>query len=204
VDCYREQTYPNKELIILCEDNNPSLSQIKQLGEAPDITVIVQSTNPKLTLGELRNISIEQSSGEYFCQWDDDDWYHPDRIQKQYDFVIESGIAGCCLDQRIVYDKREEQLYMSPPPPWNLFEGSILMRKDVATNTSMYSSRNTAEDTDFILPLVKSGKLKGFNAPHLYVYVYHGDNVWEREHFEEIFETSQKITDESLRKVLLY
>ena len=199
IGCFRKQTYPNKELVILCEDNNPSLSYIKQLESHKDIVLHIQPALPKLSLGELRNLSIQVSRGEYFCQWDDDDWYHPNRIQDQYSCIMNSEASGCYLDQRIIYDSIEKQLYLS-----NLckFEGSIMMKKSMALRTSMYSNKNIAEDTDFVFPLIRSGTLAPLRAPHLYVYVYHGSNVWHRKHFDEIFKASQKITNKILENKL--
>jgi len=196
IRCYNEQSYNNKELIILCEDNNDYLAEIQErYASEKDIVVVIVPASPKITLGELRNRSILAASGKYICQWDDDDWYHPDRINSQYSFVIESGSSGCYLDQRILYDAWEKQLYMSNPCK---FEGSVFMERALALRTPMYSSKNTAEDTDFIYPLIDSGALKPLHAPHLYVYTYHGNNAWHREHFEEIFRASRKIINKNL------
>jgi glycosyltransferase involved in cell wall biosynthesis len=199
IDCFDKQTYPNKELVILCEDNNPNLSKIKQLESREDVVLHIQPALPKLSLGKLRNMSIQISHGEYFCQWDDDDWYHPNRIQDQYSFIINSDVSGCYLDQRIVYDSIEKQLYISELCK---FEGSIMMKKSMALKTSMYSNKNKAEDTDFVFPLIRSGVLVPLHAPHLYVYTHHGNNVWHKKHFEEIFNASQKIIDKDLENKL--
>ena len=197
ISCFKSQDYPNKELVILCEDNNPHLIEIQELEKDPEITIIVIPVTPKRTLGELRNISIKQAKGDFFCQWDDDDWHHPERLSAQYDFLIETNSTACCLDQRILYDAENNQLYMSHKL---LFEGSILMDRKIALQTPMYSHKAKAEDTDFTDFLRKNKMIECLNDPYLYIYVYHGKNTWDRDHFNKFFKKAEKLENARLLK----
>src|SRR6187399_197150 len=88
IHCFRNQTYPNKELILVFEDNdNDTKSFVKRLKDK-NISIYEIPSTPKLSLGELRNISIHKCKGEYFCQWDADDWYHNRRLETQIDYIL--------------------------------------------------------------------------------------------------------------------
>src|SRR3954464_6478512 len=78
IACFLSQTYFNKELIIIGHnDDNESVNIVASFN-APDIKYF---TVPHLPIGHWRNIAVERSAGTYFCQWDDDDWHHNDRLK---------------------------------------------------------------------------------------------------------------------------
>jgi len=101
IACYLAQTYPCKELVIV-EHGDPDDDGLKQrlaaLGRA-DIVHVRVPLNATVKLGDLRNISLAASSGEYVVQWDDDDWHSAQRLQLQYDAL--QG-ADVCFLQRLI------------------------------------------------------------------------------------------------------
>jgi len=74
--CWFGQTYRNKELIILSEDD---LSAI--IPDHPRIRVV--KCGPNLTIGRKRNIGAENSRGAFITHWDQDDWSYPDLLQER-------------------------------------------------------------------------------------------------------------------------
>ncbi|MCC8197454.1 MAG: glycosyltransferase family 2 protein [Tannerellaceae bacterium] len=84
-----------------------------------------QNTSPrkKLTLGELRNLCVQNADGKYICQWDDDDWYSEDRLQIQMEYIIKSNKAAWVLLCWIIFDSINKKSYLSSVRAW---EGSIL------------------------------------------------------------------------------
>src|SRR6267142_7021882 len=90
IECFRNQTYPNKELIILAEGSESHVKEMLALGEDDRIKCFVVPSTPKIPLGSLRNLAISKANGEYICQWDDDDWYHVKRIEIQLNMLLES------------------------------------------------------------------------------------------------------------------
>lgn len=68
INCFNSQTYINKELIIMYEDNDKETQNyIESYGETENIYCIEVPAEPKMTLGELRNCSIASCNGEYFA-----------------------------------------------------------------------------------------------------------------------------------------
>lgn len=91
VQCYLQQTYPNKELVIIDdgqEDYGPVLADVP----AGELRYIKLDPAPGQVLGTLRNRSLEEATGDFMAQWDDDDWYHPERIERQAGVLM--GNAG--------------------------------------------------------------------------------------------------------------
>jgi glycosyltransferase involved in cell wall biosynthesis len=72
-----EQTYRPRELLIINDGE-------ERVGlEADNIREIRIEKVTERTLGDLRNLALELAYGEWVIQWDDDDWYAPDRIERQ-------------------------------------------------------------------------------------------------------------------------
>lgn len=190
IESFLKQTYNNKELIFIYEDDNKYIDDIKQKFSEKLIKYIEVSSNPKKTLGELRNISINKSNGSVLIQWDDDDVYHKERISRQYDFLIEKKTNANMLDQRLFL--MDNILYKTNIWP---FEGSIMIRKNLFTNKviNFYPEHKKGEDTNVLVDLLKTNNIEFMNCPCLYIYRYTGDNVWDKEHFNEIAEASSKL-----------
>jgi len=77
VDCFLKQTYPNKELIIL-GDNDECIGL--ELCSAWPVRYVIDERKP---IGTKRNRCCELAQGEIICHFDDDDWSSPDRIAFQ-------------------------------------------------------------------------------------------------------------------------
>jgi glycosyltransferase involved in cell wall biosynthesis len=187
------QTYQNKELIILYEDDDAATENFVGAGFPNDtgIRLFLVAAHPKITLGQLRNLAINAARGEFICQWDDDDWYHMNRLQQQYDKLFTEGRHGSILTQWLVFDSVTGTAYASNVRLW---EGSIVCRKSVL-QFKAYGDKPLGEDTDTIEYLASINSLYLMNKmPGLYIYVYHGNNSWDYEHWNEIFRASSALS----------
>src|SRR5690606_3676258 len=111
IDCFLSQSYPNAELIVVSEDDDEPTSRYMKNVPGENIRHIVIGTRPKLPLGALRNFAIEAARGEYFCQWDDDDWYHNDRISTQFHAAVKNFHPGSILTNWLMFDHSARQAY---------------------------------------------------------------------------------------------
>lgn len=189
IDCFNSQNYLNKELIILFEEDDKQTSEfIRSTSLSNNIRVIIVKKESEKKLGDLRNIAIQNATGEFICQWDDDDWYSCNRLQYQYDALLASGKEACVLTQWILFHTTDQKAYVSHARLW---EGSILCRKETIMQRP-YLSKSRGEDTDVISLLDTKGLLHHMNdAPHLYIYNFHGQNTWEYNHFKTFFRFSK-------------
>ncbi len=193
---FRDQTYTNKELLILYEDDDLATKEFVQQISDSKIRTVQVATSPKLTLGMLRNVSVQECNGEYFCQWDDDDWSHINRIEFQMDIIQRCKMPACIMMYWLIFDMTENQAYVSCRRPW---EGSLLCEKPLIAGELQYEDSAKGEDTLVIEKLISRNLVFPVVMPKLYTYVYHGENTSGYEHWAKIFDVSQRLSDQSSR-----
>jgi len=195
IECFLDQTYSNKELIILYEDDDLDTGRFVAKGFQPEtgIRLFRVPSYPKMTLGQLRNLAIKAARGEFICQWDDDDWYHMSRLEQQYTKLSNERRHGSILTKWMVFDCFTATAYLSNVRLW---EGSILCRKSVLQQKE-YEDKPLGEDTATIEYLASIDSLYLMDEmPGLYIYVYHGNNSWDFEHWSDIFRCSTALSAE--------
>jgi glycosyltransferase involved in cell wall biosynthesis len=138
------QTYQDSELLIL-EESAGALDQ-----QWPSRVKYVRMPQRALTTGRKRNVVNELAQSEIIVHFDDDDWFHPRRIEEQVSFLDTSG-AKVVGNHDILYYRTEDQTF------WQyLFQG----HKPYATGTSLcylkswweghrFSDKSVGEDSDF-------------------------------------------------------
>lgn len=174
---FLNQTYPNKQLVIVYDDDDISTCNFLDTINNENIKKIKMYT--KYKLGILRNISIENADGDYFIQWDDDDEYHPMRMEIQYKALSEHNFQkACCLSSWIIYDMNTKKYYLSDNGFW---QGSVICPMYLAKKYK-YSDKSKGEDEDFIRQLIDNDKIFTICAPELYLYRLHDRNTYDRKH----------------------
>lgn len=194
IECYLAQTYPIKELFILYEDDDwKTKSFIQQNSFHNHIKVCETPVSEGLKLGGLRNKAIELCSGDFICQWDDDDWYHSNRLLHQYNALLTHDCNASILDQWLVFDETKRAAYLSNKRMW---EGSVLCRRSAIRETR-YESIHIGEDTAVIDYLRSKNYVVSMSQyAQLYIYVYHGGNTWHQNHWQKIFDHSTRMREE--------
>jgi glycosyltransferase involved in cell wall biosynthesis len=194
IACFKSQTYPNKELILVYEDKDKHIQRYARKIRDRRIRILEIPASPKSSLGELRNISIRSARGEYFCQWDADDWYHNRRLELQMDHIATMHKPVCMLTYWIMFDTITKKAFLSYKRIW---EGTILCRKSLINDTVRYPSLRKKEDFYFVAELVKSNVVFPVDFPHLYIYVYHGGNTYQYQHFLKNFKAGIELPKKS-------
>lgn len=180
IKCFNLQNYSPKELVIV-DDGEQDLSGA--LGNVPEgqLTYIKLDPAEDNTLGKLRNISLQNAEGEFLIQWDDDDWYHPDRIKIQAE-CLQEGYDACCLSSALMH--LDTPQFMHHPYVGNLPEGipgSIMHRNNPEIT---YPHTRRAEDTIFLKEWMnKRYRQLPDDYSYLFIRCYHGNNTWEQNHF---------------------
>jgi len=190
---YAEQTYPNRELVIATNGTESYRSALAdyagELGIA-GVRVIYPGSGG-FTLGALRNISLESARSEIICQWDDDDYSHPERLAIQVRHMIAEAAGASFFTDHLQYIEPEGFLSWID---WSiggqndglmqLAPGTLMMHRDVRFRyPESGPDARRGEDWMFMESVYASlpiAALKG--AGHLYLYRYHGDNTFSREH----------------------
>lgn len=201
VQCFIDQTYANTELVIMVPDNDKET--IATILSFPDnrIRFYTYPGDQRFSIGVLRNMSIEKSSGSFFCQWDDDDWYHSRRVELQFEAMQVAKKDGSVLAYHIMYDEARSMAYTSFACPW---PQTILCKKELFLKYK-YPDKSLKEDADFLTDLLLGNHLAPVGMPSLYIYVCHQKNTCPDAHFRDLFDRSIRMPDNSsalIREVL--
>jgi hypothetical protein len=196
VNCFQSQSYEPRELLVVYEsDDADTREYLRCLGD-PAIRPIEVPVQPKLTLGALRNLAVENSDGALVCQWDDDDWYRYDRLEVQLRALQESGRPACVLSRWTCLDVPRKRAYIGCHRTW---EGSILCEK---AELPEYPDLPKFEDTPVIEALQDDDKLLLLDRPEVYVYHFHGGNTWDRRHWQDVIHGAKRMKASSALKLM--
>ena len=187
IHCFNAQTYVSKELVIICESNDVDTIKFLEQLDGHNISYEIIDIHPKKTLGELRNIALGYAKGSYFCQWDDDDFYHPNRLSRQLYFCQQFQKAASILPRWVIYSDQTKQAYLSNIRLW---EGSILCKSDFVESDDPYLPISRGEESALMNELIVKDDVAIIDSPELYIYSHSGNNTWSDGHFENIFNAS--------------
>ena len=180
IRCFQKQTYANKELVIV-DDGKQHLDKLLKPLPADQVTYIKLEKKAANNLGKLRNKSLQEASGDFIAQWDDDDWYHPERLNIQVQTLL-GGYDACCLSGTLMH--LNETPYKRHPYVGYLPEGipgSIMHRSDTEIR---YPHIRRAEDTVYLKKWIKKRYCQ-ISKKYCYLCIrcYHGSNTWGKKHF---------------------
>lgn len=181
---FEKQTHHNRELVII-DDGEVDLTPIVQKSKARDLIRYYHlSSESRLTLGELRNKSIDVADGAWCIQWDDDEWYHPSRISDQLAQAKLAGSGSSALKWTLMHidDSSELGSRLFRVDAGIATPGTLLFRRDAGA-TYRPLARN--EDGFFMRDVKNRVGLTSLDeeSSHLFVRVFHGANTWDVDHF---------------------
>jgi len=201
--CFNSQTYPHKELVVLCTPEDTATHRtVTQFAQdtGSQVRLVLRKNSPGELLGARRNAAVDHAGGDYICQWDDDDWYHPRRLSYQYGLLSASRHAACTLGRIVIMDATSGAACLSPFRPW---ENSLLCRKQVLQQAP-FPNLARGEDTPVVETLEKKGLLLTDRvSPPLYCYIFHGENTCTRTHFQYFMDFGMQLP-RSVREALLH
>jgi glycosyltransferase involved in cell wall biosynthesis len=184
IHCFAAQTWPHKELVIVddgSEDYEPIIAPYRGRITVHYHRIVNDGT---LLLGGLRNLSLERAGGEFLTQWDDDEWYHPRRIEAQMTALEAMRLDAVTLRWTLMH-------LDAPGFTGHLYRtglragtpGTILQRRSVVR----YENLRRGEDSIYRNRLARSCRVGVMREPHSHLFIrcYHGENTWDLAHFTE-------------------
>lgn len=184
IGCFRRQTWPRKELIVLDESADSRLRDWIAALADPDIRVVEVSSRE--SLGQLRNRSLELATGDFICQWDDDDLQHPARLEIAFAAMAATGTTTSLLSHEMMWMPQQRRLCVigrNPRPQ----ENTLLTPRGAAPR---YPDLAKGEDTPAVYALLGRERAVMLAAPQLYLYIAHGRNTWYGPQMEELWRQS--------------
>jgi len=191
IESVLRQTYTNWELLLLDNQSTDNTGEIAKKYFTQDERIkyfnLEKSSNPGIT--DYLNFGIKTAEGKYIARLDDDDeWYEPDKLSKQVDFLemhddyilVGGGAVMVDADRREIFKfyKRETDsrirnnaLYANP-----FWHNTVMFRRQPALDIGGYNNYRFVEDWDLWRRLGKVGKLYNFQE-YFYWYMNPGQNI---------------------------
>jgi glycosyltransferase involved in cell wall biosynthesis len=170
VNCFLRQSYANRELVIVNHGQEPLNIVHPMIRE-----VKLEDPGPKRkTIGELRNIGLENAKGDWVIQWDDDDYHHIHRIVFQ--MAHRRGNAAVMLKWMLRVNLISSDAFPCGDPV--ACGGSMLFPKSGAVKP--YPDVSKHEDTVFWTSnwgtnyVVVDNNSASWPGPALYLRLFHG------------------------------
>ncbi|MHA2428461.1 MAG: glycosyltransferase family 2 protein [Candidatus Hermodarchaeia archaeon] len=95
VECFKAQTYPYKELIIV--NNAKTQLEASELNLEAQPNIFIVDTPMLLMAGIARNYGISAANGAVLTQFDANYWHHPKRIESQIATMANNNAHACML-----------------------------------------------------------------------------------------------------------
>ena len=200
LDSVLAQTYTNWELIFWDNQSKDKSAEIFKKYNDPRCKYFF---TPKHTLlSEARNCAIEYSTGELLAFLDVDDWWAPEKLEKQIPLFDDPKVAlvygnYCIHDQ---YSKLNKKRFSKVLPSGNMFKYllksyvvglvTIVLRRDVYEKLDKkFDSRfPMSGDFDVVMRLAFSNYFAAVQQP-IASYRWHGNNdskLYNEKHIDEL------------------
>ncbi len=191
------QTHPNRELVIVTDGDERYRDALARFVAAAGIegVRVVVPDQADLPLGQLRNIAIAEARGTIVCQWDDDDYSHPERLAVQAHYMAAQDAGACLLTDHLQLIERDRILYWVDWTDGGRFQGqdqlapgTLMMAREIAPaypEDGPFARRG--EDSVLLAALFDSVPVAHLHGQgQLWLYTYHGANTFPEEHHRRL------------------
>ncbi len=167
------QTYPGAIECIVVHDQEPPQAELAELGTASrTIRILTNSRTPGLA--GARNTGVALAHGDFIASCDDDDAWHPAKLQAQISrlldqpdlLVVGSGIRLMLPGGKIVnWPGRAERIsyeLLLRNRVKELHSSTLVMRRDAFAKAGLYDEaapNGYAEDYDWVLRAARVGRV---------------------------------------------
>jgi glycosyltransferase involved in cell wall biosynthesis len=182
IQCFAEQTWVNKELVIVDDGSEDYGPAIDELVDRPTVHYERVPEQEGRHLGGIRNLALDLAHGDYCMQWDDDEWYHPTRIERQMLALERQELDACVLKWTLMHidsDSLVDHLYRADAGHGT--PGTVVHRR----TELRYPNLPRNEDSVFLRRLSREMRVGIVAEPHSHLFIrcFHGQNTWDANHF---------------------
>src|SRR5262245_33792483 len=113
IKCFQRQTYPNLELVILCDGEDDMSDLIPRADGRIRYSYLGRERH---THAAKLNLGCERATGELIAHFDDDDWSHPDRLSFQVGALLAEEAEFCGICQLLFFEIRTGEVWLCRTP----------------------------------------------------------------------------------------
>jgi glycosyltransferase involved in cell wall biosynthesis len=171
IECFRSQTWKNKELIIV--DDGDSVEDL--VPEAENIRYF--RSDRKNDIGSKRNFAVSMARGRYVVHFDDDDWSAPERMEHQIEYLHDSGMSVLSYYDILYWRKLDGKAYRCFPRPGERTHGATLCYSRQWWNFHRFPCVPRQEDHWYGVDAIRRGAMAHLHAGNMVVLTAHsGDS----------------------------
>ncbi|MBS1665477.1 MAG: glycosyltransferase [Bacteroidetes bacterium] len=177
---FLQQDYTHKELIVVYNEPADLPADLET-----DHRVRLVRSGAK-SIGAKRNEGCRQAAGLIIAQWDDDDIYHPQRLSRQVEPILEGTAEVTGLHSFLFYEAARERCWACSPELFrrlfleNIAAGTLVYLKSYWTKESGYPEISLREDAEFMCRILRAGgRLQKMDGRDLFIYYRHEANTWK-------------------------
>jgi hypothetical protein len=164
IQCFRNQSYTQRELLVVTTHAGGDLQQHIAGLEDPRIRfvgVLPAGTPP----GELLNTAVDHATGAYVCLWSEDDLSGADRLAACMTALLTTGTAAALLERVGLWRPAQRQLWVAAP---HAGPHTLVARRDALPR---FLSTDTTDAAQAVDALVAGHPVALIADPNLYLQV---------------------------------
>lgn len=178
IDSILKQSFSDFEFIITDDHSSDGTLEILHTYALKDKRIKIIEHTKKMGLAHSLNEQIHMSKGKYLARMDGDDISHPDRFEKQFQFLENNNDIGMVgsfcreIDNNGKYISLWKRPTSDPEIKRRIFgfnpfiHSSIMVRRDAIMAAGMYNTEcKYAQDYDLWLRVSKKYKLANISEP---------------------------------------
>lgn len=171
VELFMAQTWPNKELLIVADDDDSSA-----IPAAPGVRVVrIKKTWPQAK----RHAAYPYAQGDLIAHWDDDDYFGPRRLEVQAECLL-AGACACGFPTDYIVKIPEVKFYRwkSGNSSIGFHDGTMAFRRKLLKGIP--DEIQAAGQIELAKEFRRRGaRLVALPNNGMFVYVRHGGNTWD-------------------------
>lgn len=171
---YNRQSYKDKELIIILNNNKMNLKDLKlKAKEFPNVSIF--QIDEKKSLGYCLNFGVNKANYGIIAKMDDDDYYGPNYLFQAVSALRYADVVGKYCTY--VYFEDSKTLAIRNPKRENRYvyrlEGPTLVFRKEVFNKIKFHDKSLGEDIQFCRDCLKNGIKLYATDKNNYVYIRH-------------------------------
>jgi len=177
VQCFLSQTWKEKELVIVDDDDCPSFPSGLDM---PSVQYV--RLKERLSIGAKRNLACSRARGDVVVHWDDDDWSAVDRIEDQVGRLTEQKVSITGYSSMRFLNSETGDWWRYNGVPNYYAVGTSLMYTREFWRENPFPDENLGEDNYMVY---RAQKIASVDAGTLMYATIHAGNTSKREKAEK-------------------
>lgn len=152
----RAQTWPNIEVIVVDDGSDrEELSNIRMI--CTEYRAILVELRSNQGAYHARNVGLSEAHGEFVTIHDDDDWSHPQKIERQASYLFDNPdtVGTLSLHVRVSEDCRFNRINNNPVFAQKNFS-SLMFRREIARSLGGWDEVLRGADAEFRDALIQA------------------------------------------------